>query len=487
VRACVCSFVSKTKRETNSCQESRKTKVHRTAAHARRIIRTASLFPATGLIIPDDDPTRLPAPAIDRRAAPPTAVATGARGATMPVLPTRDVGGRRPEGRGPVPAPAPPGTNEALDAVPRGGLPCWDVGARRGTDSDALLACAPGRWTPPRNMVRGGAADEEGAEKLEEVAVVLRTSVLLAFLVMRKAAVVAIGAGSAEIDARALRLGNAAGTGGAGTGCVGAGRRFVLGRMNCRTGSDGVGTGWLVNFNGGVEVIPSLLSLAALMPVSTNVPGLVAASSSSDAMSISLSRSDNTSSVSESPSCSVSAFSIASNSLPPLAFAGVITPNTSPSESKSISRSPIESFSGSEIFSLSKSNDDSPKWTLRLACRSTDMRRASTSGDTPSVAPGRSCLRVGEGDGGAAGVTAMQGADGVGGVEGVVVPFMALMTDARGEEDGAAVGRTRQKDDGDPNSGVTTAADGPPFFGMDMGLLRLLPPSPSAMSARGRR
>ena len=83
-------------------------------------MRTPSLFPATGLIIPDDDPTRLPEPeprAIDRRAAPPVAVATDARGATMLLLPTRDVGGRNPEGRGPGPAPAPPATNEALDAV----------------------------------------------------------------------------------------------------------------------------------------------------------------------------------------------------------------------------------------------------------------------------------------------------------------------------------------------------------------------------------
>jgi hypothetical protein len=111
--------------------------LHRTA-HALRIIRTPSLFPPTGLIVPDDDPTRLaagPPRAIDKRAAPPTAVATDARGATM--LLTRDVGGRRPEGRG-------PGSNEALDAV-GASLPCWDVGARMGTDTDALLTCAVGR------------------------------------------------------------------------------------------------------------------------------------------------------------------------------------------------------------------------------------------------------------------------------------------------------------------------------------------------------
>lgn len=85
-------------------------------------MRTPSLFPATGLIIPDDVPTRLPEPApraIDSRAAPPVAVATDVRGATMLLLPTREVGRRRPEGRGPAPAPAPPATNEALDAVAR--------------------------------------------------------------------------------------------------------------------------------------------------------------------------------------------------------------------------------------------------------------------------------------------------------------------------------------------------------------------------------
>jgi hypothetical protein len=143
------------------------------------------------------------------------------------MLLTRDVGGRRPEGRGP----APPGSNEALDVV-GASLPCWDVGARMGTDTDALLTCAVGRWTPPRNIVRP-AAEEEEAETLGG-GPALRTSALLALLVMRSAAVDTVGAGSAEIDARALRLGNAAGTGGAGA-WAGACGRFALGRMNCRT------------------------------------------------------------------------------------------------------------------------------------------------------------------------------------------------------------------------------------------------------------
>ena len=100
------------------------------------------------------------------------------------------------------------------------------------------------------NVTRGGAtpaADEDGAEKLGGDSgggrAVLRTPALFAFLVMRCAPVDTIGAGSAEIDARALRLertaGTAAAAGGAGLGNVGACSRFALGRMNCRTGSDG--------------------------------------------------------------------------------------------------------------------------------------------------------------------------------------------------------------------------------------------------------
>ena len=76
--------------------------------------------------------------------------------------------------------------------------------------------------------MRVGTADEEeklgGGGRAD-----LRTSALLVFLVMRSAAV---GAGSAEIDARALRLGKAAAIGGARLGFVGACSRFALGRMN---------------------------------------------------------------------------------------------------------------------------------------------------------------------------------------------------------------------------------------------------------------
>jgi hypothetical protein len=100
--------------------------------------------------------------------------------------------------------------------------------------------CVAGRWTPPRDIGRGRAppaADEEGAEKLGGGGrAVLRTSALLAFLVMRCGA---IGVGSAEIDARALRLAGATPTVGARSERVGACSRFGFGRMNCRTGRDG--------------------------------------------------------------------------------------------------------------------------------------------------------------------------------------------------------------------------------------------------------
>ena len=88
---------------------------------------------------------------------------------------------------------------------------------------------------------------------------------------------------------------------------------------------------------------------------------------------------------------------------------------------------------------------------------------------------------MGDGDDGSAGVTAIRGADGVRGGEGDEgVPLMALMTDARGEEDGAGVGRAGLNGEGDPNG----EDDDAPFTGT--GLLLLLV-SPSAISARGRR
>ena len=106
---------------------------------------------------------------------------------------------------------------------------------------------------------------------------------------------------------------------------------------------------------------------------------------------------------------------------------------------------------------------------------------------------GRSCRPVGDGDDGSVGVTAIRGADGVDGGEGEgegdVVPLIALMTDASGDEDGAGVGHASLKGEGDPNSdddGVPM-----PFLGEgDVDPLIAkgpLPPSPSAMSARGRR
>jgi hypothetical protein len=107
---------------------------------------------------------------------------------------------------------------------------------------------------------------------------------------------------------------------------------------------------------------------------------------------------------------------------------------------------------------------------------------------------GGSCRPVGDGDDGSAGVTAIRGADGVDGGEDEgerdVVPLIALMTDASGDEDGAAVGPASLNGEGEPNSDddcvpvpVSGECDGD-FNFMAKGLL---PPSPSAMSARGRR
>ena len=105
---------------------------------------------------------------------------------------------------------------------------------------------------------------------------------------------------------------------------------------------------------------------------------------------------------------------------------------------------------------------------------------------------GRSCRPLGDGDDGSAGVTAIRGADGVDGgdSERDVVPLIALMTDARGDEDGAGVGRASLSGEGDPNSdddGVPLRVRGDGdghFFFIAKGLL---PPSPSAMSTRGGR
>ena len=104
---------------------------------------------------------------------------------------------------------------------------------------------------------------------------------------------------------------------------------------------------------------------------------------------------------------------------------------------------------------------------------------------------GRSCRLVGDGDDGSAGVMAIRGAEGVDGGEDEderdIVPLMALMTDASGDDDGAGVGDTSLNGEGDPNSDDDDAAvslrgegDGH-FFIVKNG------PSPTAMSVRGRR
>jgi hypothetical protein len=109
---------------------------------------------------------------------------------------------------------------------------------------------------------------------------------------------------------------------------------------------------------------------------------------------------------------------------------------------------------------------------------------------------GRSCRPFGDGDDGSAGVTAILGADGVDGGDSEgererdVVPLIALMTDARGEEDGAGVGRASLSGEGDPNSdddGVPLSVRGDDDGHLFFIASGLLPPSPSAMSARGRR
>jgi len=97
---------------------------------------------------------------------------------------------------------------------------------------------------------------------------------------------------------------------------------------------------------------------------------------------------------------------------------------------------------------------------------------------------------MGDGVDGSAGVTAIRGADGVDGGdgdgdEGDVVPLIAFMTDARGDADGAGVGREslNGEGEGDPNDDAEQRTAGDVVF-MAMGLLLL---SPSAISTRGRR
>jgi hypothetical protein len=80
-------------------------------------------------------------------------------------------------------------------------------------------------------------------------------------------------------------------------------------------------------------------------------------------------------------------------------------------------------------------------------------------------------------------MTAIRGVDDGDGGEADVVPFIALMTEARGDEDGAGEGRLSLNGDGDPNSEDDAPPAGEVFF-IAIGLLLL---SPNAMSARGRR
>jgi hypothetical protein len=61
-------------------------------------------------------------------------------------------------------------------------------------------------------------------------------------------------------------------------------------------------------------------------------------------------------------------------------------------------------------------------------------------------------------------VTAIRGADGVDGGEGDGAPFIALMTEARGDRDGAGEGRVSLNGDGDPNSKDDAPTVGEVFF-----------------------
>lgn len=103
---------------------------------------------------------------------------------------------------------------------------------------------------------------------------------------------------------------------------------------------------------------------------------------------------------------------------------------------------------------------------------------------------------MGDGDDGSAGVIAIRGADGVDGGEDEggrdVVPLIALMTDASGDEDGAGVGDVSLNGEGDPKSDddgvrVRVSGEGDGHFFRVTAKNGLPPASPSAMSASGRR
>ena len=107
------------------------------------------------------------------------------------------------------------------------------------------------------------------------------------------------------------------------------------------------------------------------------------------------------------------------------------------------------------------------------------------------MAFGRSCRLVGDGDDGSAGVMAIRGAEGVDGGEDEderdIVPLMALMTDASGDDDGAGVGDTSLNGEGDPNSDDDDAAVSLRGEGDGHFFIAKNGPAPTAISVRGRR
>jgi hypothetical protein len=110
---------------------------------------------AIPVLVAPVDPNR---PAVtDSRVAP---LLIEARGMAIPAAPTREVGGRRPDGRGPV-VPTEATLEVVDDACPVTGLLRWE---RTRDEADAVLGGATlvatgGRCTPPSAIPRGGGAE----------------------------------------------------------------------------------------------------------------------------------------------------------------------------------------------------------------------------------------------------------------------------------------------------------------------------------------
>jgi len=109
---------------------------------------------AIPVLVTPVDPNRPPA-VVDSRTAPPL---MEARGMAIPAAPTREVGGRRPDGRGPV-VPTEATLEVVDDACP---VTCLFRWKRTRDEADAVLGGATlvatgRRCTPPSVIPRGGA------------------------------------------------------------------------------------------------------------------------------------------------------------------------------------------------------------------------------------------------------------------------------------------------------------------------------------------